>query len=109
MPPLRRNWFHILIALADQDVHGSGIARDVKKQTDGALTLWPATLYRTLDDMTEAGLIIELTGDQHPDGKSAKRRYFRATEEGRRSLAEAARRMSGWAGLAETRLGKRPS
>jgi DNA-binding PadR family transcriptional regulator len=109
MPPLRRNWFHILTALADRDVHGSGIARDVKRQTDGSLTLWPATLYRTLDDMTAAGLIVELTGDRHPDGESAKRRYYRSTDEGRRALSEAAQRMSGWAGLAEHRLGRRPS
>jgi len=105
MPDLRRNWFHVLVALAKRDAHGSGIARDVKKQTDGALTLWPATLYRTLDDMTTAGLIVELTGAQHPEGQSAKRRYYRVTEDGKRALSEAARQMSDWAGLAERRLG----
>ena len=84
MPLLRRNWFHVLVALADRDVHGSGIARDVAKQTSDSVTLWPATLYRTLDAMVKAGLIIELTGDRHPEGESGKRRYYRATAKGPR-------------------------
>ena len=107
MPLLRRNWFHILVALADRDVHGSGIARDVAKQTSDSVTLWPATLYRTLDAMVKAGLIIELTGDRHPEGESGKRRYYRATAKGREELRAAARQMAGWAGLAEHRLGDR--
>jgi len=101
---IRTNWFHILVALADGDRHGSAIARDVLDQTENGLRLWPATLYRTLDDMVEQGLIQELTGDQHPDGESGRRRYYRATPLGRAELASEAERLAALAGAAQRRL-----
>ncbi len=102
---LRPNQFHVLLALADEDRHGSAIADDVLEQTGGALRLWPATLYRTLDELVDDGLIEELSGDRHPDGESRRRRYFTATSKGRRALADAAGRMSALAGAAQERLG----
>jgi len=101
---LRPNWLHILVSLAEGDMHGSAIARDVLEQTDGSLTLWPATLYRTLDDMVAAGLIQELSGKDHPDGESARRRYYRATRKGRTELSEAVERLAALAGTARRRL-----
>ena len=101
---LRTNWFHILVSLADRDLHGSAIARDVLDQTVGALRLWPATLYRTLDDMVAHGLILELTGPEHPEDKSGRRRYYRATPSGRAELAAEAERLATLAGTARRRL-----
>ena len=103
---LRPNWLHILVSLAEGDLHGSAIARDVLDQTDGSLRLWPATLYRTLDDMVAAGLIIELSGKDHPEGESTKRRYYRATPKGRAELSAAVERMAVLAGTARRRLRK---
>lgn len=102
--PLRRHWFHVLVALADRDRHGSDIARDVLEQTDGARRLWPATLYRTLDEMLAAGLIRELAGDEHPEGVSERRRYYRITARGTRALEAESERLAAWAGLARQRL-----
>ena len=102
---LRPNWFHVLVALAREDRHGSAIAADVLEQTDGGLKLWPATLYRTLDDMVGEHLIEELTGDRRPDGESQRKRYYRMTPQGRRALADAAKRMAGLVGVARERLG----
>jgi DNA-binding PadR family transcriptional regulator len=101
---LRPNWLHILVSLAQGDMHGSAIARDVSDQTAGGLTLWPATLYRTLDDMVAAGLITELAGKDHPDGESTRRRYYRATRKGRAELAAAVQRMAALTGIARRRL-----
>jgi DNA-binding PadR family transcriptional regulator len=101
---LRANWFHILAALANEDMHGSAIARDVLEQTEGTLRLWPATLYRTLDDMVTAKLIVELGGNNHPDGESERRRYYRVTPRGRSELAAAADRMAALAAVARRRL-----
>jgi DNA-binding PadR family transcriptional regulator len=103
---LRTNWVHILVSLADRDLHGSAIARDVMEQTDGALRLCPATLYRTLDDMVEAGLILELTGAEHPDGERGRRRYYQVTPSGRAELAAEAERLSALAGTARRRLSR---
>lgn len=101
---LRANWFHILLALAEQDRHGSAIAREVLDQTGGGLRLWPATLYRTLDDMVEAGLIGELTGARHPEGERGRKRYYGITPDGRTALQESAERMASLAGAALSRL-----
>lgn len=104
--PLRPNWLHILVSLAQGDMHGSAIARDVLDQTERGVRLWPATLYRTLDDMVAAGLILELSGKDHPDGESTRRRYYRATPKGRTELSAAVERMAALAGTARRRLRK---
>lgn len=103
---LRQNWLHILVSLAEVDMHGSAIARDVLEQTEGELRLWPATLYRTLDDMVDVGLIMELSGDDFPEGESTRRRFYRITPSGRTELATAIERMATLAGTARKRLRK---
>ncbi len=32
---LKKAWFHILLALSDSDLHGSGIAREVETLSQG--------------------------------------------------------------------------
>ena len=83
MPPrrnqtLKPRWFQILLALSDQDRHGSDIVREVLEQTDGDLRLWPAMLYRSLKQMAAEDLIAEVKdAESRPAGASAKWRYFR--------------------------------
>lgn len=98
--PLKPHWLHILIALSEQDLHGSGIARSVLEQTDGDLRLWPATLYGALEELCGEGLIRELTGDEHPDDASAKRRYYSIEPPGREALMAEGERLSSLARLA---------
>ena len=50
-PPLRPAVFHILLALAGQDLHGLGIADEVERASGGVLELGPATLYRSLAEL----------------------------------------------------------
>ena len=45
---LKSRAFYILVALAADDRHGLGIAREVLALSDGRIRLWPATLYGTL-------------------------------------------------------------
>ena len=105
---LKRNWFHVLVALSDADRHGFDIMRDVLAQTDGTLHLWPATLYGTLDQLAVAGLISELASpDEHPAGQSEKRRYYRLTKLGRAVLAAEIRRLEETAQAAKLRLSPR--
>jgi len=98
--PLKPHWLHILIALSEQDLHGSGIARSVLEQTNGDLRLWPATLYGALEQLSDQGLIRELTGDEHPEGVSAKRRYYSIEPRGREALRAEGERLSFLARLA---------
>lgn len=106
---LRRNWFHVLVALVEKGLHGAAIARDVLEQTDGDLRLWPATLYRTLDDMVDAGLIAELDEAERPDDASARLRYYRTTPHGRAELHAHLERMESVLGTARRRLGEASS
>ncbi len=96
-----RHWFPILTALADSDLHGSGIAREVEALTDGRTKLWPVTLYGSLQEMAASGLIEELAAGTRPTGESEKKRYYRITKRGRRVLLEEAQNL---AVLAETAL-----
>jgi DNA-binding PadR family transcriptional regulator len=90
--PLRGAVFHILLALAATDLHGLGIADEVERATDGAVELGPGTLYRSLKQMVEAGLVVE-TEPPSPD-TDPRRKYYRVTAEGRRVLADEAGRLA---------------
>ena len=70
---IKPHWFYILLALADEDRHGLAIARDVQSLSDGAVRLWPATLYGSLDELRARRWIEEL--DEHPAEESERRRY----------------------------------
>ncbi len=101
---LKPRWFQILLALSDQDRHGSDIVREVLRQTDGELRLWPAMLYRSVDQLVEQGMIGELKDlDSRPTGASGKRRYFRITDAGRSVLAAEADRLAAMARLARAK------
>lgn len=102
---LKIHWFHILVALADEDRHGNGIVRAVLEETDGQLRIWPVMLYRCLDEMMAQGLVSELmTSDDRPTGESDRRRYFRITEKGLGVLAEETERLSGLVEVARSKL-----
>jgi DNA-binding PadR family transcriptional regulator len=89
LPPVT---FHILVALADDDLHGYAIMREVAERTGGALKLGAGTLYRSIQRMLEQGLISEATTRPAPDLDDERRRYYRLTQFGRLvAMAEAGR------------------
>ena len=98
--PLKLQWFHILLALREDSLHGYGIQRAVLDATDGAMTLWPAMLYRSLSTLQDAGLISEVPT---PEGTSEdeRRRYYALTHKGRERLAAEAGQLLRWAHLAD--------
>lgn len=101
---MKQHWFHILVALASAPKHGSAIANEVFELSDGRIRLWPTTLYGSLDEMSERGLLQTLDGESHPAGESERKRYYQLTATGRRVLLDE----SGWyrsmADLASKRL-----
>lgn len=78
--------FHILIALADRDLHGYAIMQDVATRTNGKIRLSPGTLYGSIKRLLEQGSIAELEADD-------RRRYYRLTPEGRKAAKEEAARL----------------
>ena len=92
MLPLPPVTFHILVALAEDDLHGYAIMREVAERTGGALKLGAGTLYRSIQRMLEQGLISEVTTRPAPDLDDERRRYYRLTQFGRLvAMAEAGR------------------
>ena len=91
---LKPQRFHILLALADEDRHGSAIVREVLEQSGGRIRLWPVMLYKSLDKLMETGLIVELTDpESRPEGASGRRRYFHLTKNGKRVLSDEVERL----------------
>jgi DNA-binding PadR family transcriptional regulator len=92
MLPLRTNWFHVLLCLADGERHGYAIMQEVLERTDGKIRLWPATLYGALRRLTDEGLIEERERRAGEPAGDARRRGYRLSPFGRRVLtAEIAR------------------
>ncbi|HTS63082.1 MAG TPA: helix-turn-helix transcriptional regulator [Candidatus Acidoferrales bacterium] len=84
--PLHQNWFHILLSLAGSEQHGYGIMQEVLERTNGAVRIWPATLYGALQRMIAGGLIEESEERPAPELDDSRRRYYRLTRLGRRVL-----------------------
>jgi DNA-binding PadR family transcriptional regulator len=93
--PLKTNWFHILLCLADGDQHGYAIMQEVLARTEGQVRLWPATLYGSLRRLMEEGLIEESGDRPAADADDARRRYYRLSSTGRRVLAAEIARLEG--------------
>lgn len=84
--PLKDLVFRILVALADGELHGWGLAQTLDEP--GATRLLPGHLYRTLDRMLEDGLIAERDRPADHEPPAGKRgatpsRFFRLTPLGR--------------------------
>jgi DNA-binding PadR family transcriptional regulator len=77
--PLPPATFHILIALAEEDLHGYAIIQDVAARTNGDLILSAGTLYRSIPRMMEQGLIVETSTRPAPEFDDERRRYYRIT------------------------------
>jgi DNA-binding PadR family transcriptional regulator len=93
--PLTPAMLEILLALAEEDLHGYAIMREVERRTDGETRLGPGTLYRSVGQLLERGWIRE--ADERPDPKldDERRRYYRLTDLGRRAAMAEVERLEG--------------
>jgi DNA-binding PadR family transcriptional regulator len=91
--PLAPAVFHILIALADQPRHGYGIMLDVAERTAGKVKMSPGTLYGSIKQMLEDGLIEEVDHRSARDDDE-RRRYYKVTRAGREVARQEMARMT---------------
>ena len=94
LDPLPSAAFQILLSLADEDLHGYGIMRQVEEQTNGRMRLGPGTLYSSIQAMFEEGLVEEVNGKPDPEAGQERRRYYRMTSSGRQVARAEAERMA---------------
>ncbi len=84
---LKPKWFHILLSLADRELHGTAVMEEVLQRTGGAIRLWPGALYGALGDLSERGLIREVDPPDGAPTEGGKRRFYDITSSGRKALA----------------------
>ena len=89
--PLKPLHFLMLLALADGDRHAYGIKKDLAAR-QAHRDIGPGTLYRTIEQLIDAGLIEETDRRPVPELDDERRRYYRLTAFGRKvAIAEADR------------------
>jgi DNA-binding PadR family transcriptional regulator len=99
--PMTGQAFFVLTALADGPRHGYGIVGEVADLSQGRVRLKIGSLYGALDRLSAEGL-IEADREEAHDGRL--RRYYRLTQDGRRSLAEEAELRAATARVVRARL-----
>jgi DNA-binding PadR family transcriptional regulator len=105
---LHAHWFHILLSLADRDLHGTAIMEDVLDRTEGRIRLWPGKLYSALRNMTDQGLIREVEPPDDAPTEGGKRRFYSITPTGHGMLREDVDRLAALVRLARAKAGGAP-
>jgi len=101
--PLTPAVFNILLALADGEKHGYGIMQEVEANTKGQVLMGPGTLYGSIKRMLQADLIEESDERADPDMDDQRRRYYKLTDLGRRTLRMEAERLAAQVKIARTK------
>lgn len=92
--PLSVPVFQILVSLADRDLHGYALIRDIRARTDGEVELTASTLYGAVHRMLKEALIREVDCPSPPnEDDDPRRRYYRLTELGRDVVREESARL----------------
>ena len=86
--PLRPLVFQILLLLNESALHGYGIMQAINERAGRNVILGPATLYRTLKELRNEGLIEEGQADDE------RRRVYHLTAAGQRTARAEAERMA---------------
>ena len=95
--------FSILVALADREMHGYALIKELRGRTgrDGLRT---GTVYAALGRLQDDGLVGE-AGDRPTEGDDRRRKYYGVTASGRSAARDEARRLAELLSLArEKRL-----
>jgi len=84
---------HILFALADGQLHGYAIMREVERISEGKVRMGPGTLYGAVKKLLLSGWIEEVEGRRGSGKDDERRRYYRLTGLGTRVLNSEVSRM----------------
>jgi DNA-binding PadR family transcriptional regulator len=92
--PLPSAAFQILLSLAEEDMHGYGIMRQIAEQTAGRVRLGPGTLYSSIQALLQEKLIEEVGMREDAKLSHERRRYYRLTAAGRKLARSEAERLA---------------
>ncbi|WP_263350663.1 PadR family transcriptional regulator [Acidicapsa acidisoli] len=94
LDPLPSAAFQILLSLAEEDLHGYAIMRQVEEQTAGRMRLGPGTLYGSIQSLLEEQLIEEIEPEDDEKIGQDRRRFYRLTASGRKVARSEAERLA---------------
>jgi DNA-binding PadR family transcriptional regulator len=101
--PLTEASFLILLALAEQPMHGYLIMQTINLVFRAGTQMGPGTLYRTLQLQLKNGLIQEVEGEA--DSEDPRRRHYSITKRGREVARKELMRLRALWRLGNVRLG----
>lgn len=108
LDPLPAAAFQILLSLAEGDLHGYAIMRQVEEQTGSKVRLGPGTLYSSIQALLEERLIEEVQTAPADPGVASnapkdRRRLYRLTSAGKTIARNEAERLAGILRVARAR------
>lgn len=92
--PLRPVIFAVLAALRGGAAHGHGILLRVNSELGERVLLGPGTLYRTLKEMRDQGLVEHALPPADEPAADGRRQYYRLTDLGTSAVEAEARRLA---------------
>jgi DNA-binding PadR family transcriptional regulator len=81
--PLTPATFHVLVALADGDLHGYAVIKEISIRTASRVELGTGTLYGIIKRLRAEGLVVESKRRPSAADDDERRRYYRLTPFGR--------------------------
>ena len=103
--PLPHLEFQVLVSLADADLHGYAIVKQIEERSKGGSTPSTGSLYLAIARLLENGLIAEPGSDG--DGGGRKKRTYCLTDLGRAVALAESDRLGALSRLADERLRNR--
>lgn len=91
--PLKPVVFHILLALAEHDLHGYGVIQAVRERSAGRIQLQTGPFYRHLKKLIDDGMVSE-SPRRPADDDPRRGAYYRLTSFGRDVVAAEAERLA---------------
>ena len=83
----------ILIVLSQGARHGYAIMTEIVSMTDGEYQVSAGTLYRSIGQMVKSGLVEEAPELFDPEHDDERRKYYKITDQGRKTVTAELRRL----------------
>lgn len=98
--PLKPVVFHILLALAEHDLHGYGVIQAVRERSEGRIQLQTGPFYRHLRKLMDAGLVSE-SARRPADDDPRRGAYYHLSAHGKEVISAEADRLAGLVSASE--------
>jgi len=93
--PLNPRVLMILLSFAEGPAHGYEVKKRAEHLLGDSLRLDAGSLYRSIAQLLERGLIEEVGGTPKAEARDSRRRYYKITARGRELAAAETRRLVG--------------